>query len=69
MGKLGLGIGDPGQRCKIDPRRQSEQGIADDDSRVIGGQMRELRPADDIANGVNSPVARPEAPIDSDALS
>ena len=69
MGQLGIGEGDPGQGGEIHLRRQAEQRVADDDAGVIGGQMRELRPARHIAHGKDALVRGPQPPVDGMPLS
>ena len=64
--QLGIGIGDPRQRAVIDLGRQAEQRVADDDAGVIAGDMGELRPARDIADGIDAAVGGAQAPVDDE---
>ena len=67
MGQFGIGIGYPGQRRVIHLRGQAEQRVADDDSRMVAGDVGEFRPAADIADREDAPVGAAQPRIDRDA--
>ena len=68
LGQLGIGVGDPGQRPVIDPRRQPEQRVADDDPGVVERDMGELRAAGGVADGKDAAVGRAQPRVDDDAV-
>src|SRR6266851_6842672 len=70
LGELRVGIGDPGQGAIIDLGRQAEQRVANDDAGVVAGDVRELRPARRIADGIDASVggAQPGVNDESAAL-
>ena len=56
-------VGDTRQRGVVDPRRQAEQGAADDDAGVVGADMGEGARADalrigDVAHRIDAPVGQ-----------
>ena len=67
MREFWISIGHPRQRCIINLGRQAKQRIANDNARMIAGDMRELRAARDIANGKDAPIAAAQALINGDA--
>ena len=66
MGKLGIGEGDPRHEIIIDLHRQPEQRVADHKTRVIIRQMRELRAAGNVADGIDALVAGAQPLVDDD---
>ncbi len=58
IGEFRVGIGDPGDMPGIDLGRQAEQRAADDDAGVVVGDVRELQPAGDIADGEDASNSR-----------
>jgi len=68
MRELRIGIGHPGQRGVVNLRRKTEQRIADDDTRVIAGDVGKLRPARDVADRIDTRIARAKTRINLDTL-
>ena len=68
MGDLGIEEGDPGQRRIVDLCGKAQQGAADDEAGVIACDVRELRAAGDVADGIGLAVAGAQAGIDGNAL-
>ena len=56
----------PRERPVIDPGRQPEQRVPDDDPGMVKRDMGELRAAGRIANGKGPAVRRPQPCIDGD---
>ena len=69
LGELWVGVGDPGQRGIVDLGGQTEQGVADHDAGLIAGDMREMRPVDNVADRIDAARGGAQPPVDDDALS
>ena len=61
MGELGVGEGHARDQVVVGLRRQPEQRVPDDKAGVIVGGVGELRPAGDVADGVDAAVGGAQA--------
>ena len=69
MGQFRIRVGHPREGAEIHLRRKAQQGIPDDDSRVIAGQVGELEPSGTVADGKDPPVGGAQPAVHPDAAS
>ena len=66
MGELGIGEGHPRDDVLVHLHGQAKQRVPDDEAGMIVGEVGELPPARDVADGIDAPVGGLEPLVDDD---
>jgi len=66
LGDFRIGEGNPWYSPQVGPGGQAEQRVAEHDTGLVSGKMRELRPARYIADRIDAPIAGPLPCVDDD---